>query len=79
MKIKSVIIISIIAILFLFYNNCSGKFFLNSNTTKNNGLQDVNTFHFFELEFQKDFFPGTLDEHGCYMGGTETRWLVSHK
>ncbi len=79
MKIKLVIIISIIAILFLFYNTCSGYFFLNSNTTKNNGLQDVNTFYFSELEFQKDFFPGTLDEHGCYMGGTETRWLVSHK
>jgi hypothetical protein len=33
----------------------------------------------FDMEFEKDFFPGTVDENGCYMGGTETRWLVSHK
>jgi hypothetical protein len=46
---------------------------------KNTLIQPQTTDPPFEIEFIKDYFPGTLDENGSYMGGTETRWLVSHK
>jgi len=75
----AIITLIIMSILILTTINSSGFSFHKLNPPQYNSIDTRKNNHDIQLEFTKDYFPGTKDEQGCFMGGTETRWLVSHK